>query len=102
MTSVDIRSDLREGTLHEAGCTLAGTANFHERAFIVPVARPQGLVELRIESTLDSARDPQATQVRYRTVLDREALMRLRRAIDQALGLCDGGLPPRTASAPPA
>jgi hypothetical protein len=102
MTFVDIRGDLHQGTLQEAGCTLADTANFHERAFIVPVARPQGLVELRIESTLDSARDPQATQVRYRAVLDRAALKRLRDAIDRALGAADAGTAAETAGAPPA
>lgn len=94
---------------HPAASSLAPTLRvplgdvgaWHESLLIQPVAHPRGAVSVRIESLLDTARVPTDVQVRYRATLDRDALLRLREAIDAALGslsATDPGVDARAAS----
>lgn len=59
---------------------------YEERVLITPMLRPEGWAELRVESRLDSARNPEDLHVRYRVTLDRQGLLRLREVVDAALG----------------
>lgn len=81
----------REQLQHaEVECCLVDTGNWHERLSLRPLARPANSYALRIESRLDTAKDPHGIQIRYSATLDRDALLRLQDAVHTALGLAAG------------
>jgi hypothetical protein len=65
-------------TLHDVG-------TYHEVLTLRPLAALPGTWQLKVESRLDTSRNPQEAHTRYTTTLDREALKALRNAIEQAL-----------------
>jgi hypothetical protein len=73
-------------SIQAASVTLVDVGVYEERVLITPMLRPEGWVELRVESRLDSARNPEDLHVRYRVTLDRAGLLRLRGVLDAALG----------------
>lgn len=83
-------------SIQAASVTLVDVGVYAERVLITPMLRPEGWAELRVESRLDSARNPEDAHVRYRVTLNREGLLRLRGVIDTALGAplsaSEGGL----------
>ena len=50
-----------------------------------PINALPGEFELRVTSTLATAKNPDEPQIRYRTTVNREALKRIRQAIDVVL-----------------
>ena len=76
-----------EATQHATGCVLVDIGPYHESLRIWPIARLAGSVELSIASRFDTAIDPDASRLRYRTTLDRAGLVRMRDAIGQAIAL---------------
>ena len=76
-----------EATQHATGCALVDIGPYHESLRIWPIARLAGSVELSIESRFDTAIDPDASRLRYRTTLDRAGLVRMKDAIGQAIAL---------------
>ena len=76
-----------EATQHATGCALVDIGPYHESLRIWPIARLAGSVELSIESRFDTAIDPDALRLRYRTTLDRAGLVRMKDAIGQAIAL---------------
>jgi hypothetical protein len=73
-------------SIQAASVTLVDVGVYEERVLITPMLRPEGWAELRVESRLDSARNPEDLHVRYRVTLDRQGLLRLREVVDAALG----------------
>ena len=73
-------------SIQAASVTLVDVGVYKERVLITPMLRPDGWAELRVESRLDSARNPEDLHVRYRVTLDRQGLLRLREVVDAALG----------------
>lgn len=73
-------------SIQAASVTLVDAGVYEERVLITPMLRPEGWAELRVESRLDSARNPEDVHVRYRVTLDRQGLLRLRGVLDTALG----------------
>ena len=73
-------------SIRAASITLVDVSVYEERVLITPMLRPEGWVELRVESRLDSSRNPQDVHVRYRVTLDRAGSLRLRGVLDAALG----------------
>jgi hypothetical protein len=73
-------------SIQAASVTLVDVGVYKERVLITPMLRPEGWAELRVESRLDSARNPEDLHVRYRVTLDRQGLLRLREVVDAALG----------------
>jgi len=73
-------------SIQAASVTLVDVGVYEERMLITPMLRPKGWAELRVESRLDSSRNPQDVHVRYRVTLDRAGLLRLRGVLDAALG----------------
>jgi hypothetical protein len=73
-------------SIQAASVTLVDVGIYKERVLITPMLRPEGWAELRVESRLDSARNPEDLHVRYRVTLDRQGLLRLREVVDAALG----------------
>jgi hypothetical protein len=73
-------------SIQAASVTLVDVGVYEERVLITPMLRPKGWAELRVESRLDSARNPEDPHVRYRVTLDRQGLLRLREVVDAALG----------------
>lgn len=74
-------------SIQAASVTLVDVGVYEERVLITPMLRPEGWAELRVESRLDSARNPEDVHVRYRVTLDRQGLLRLRGVLDTALGV---------------
>jgi hypothetical protein len=82
-----------KGTSHAAqgpdatpiSCTLHDVGTYHEVLNLRPLAALPGTWQLRVESRLDTSRNPQEAHTRYTTTLDREALKALRDAIQEAL-----------------
>lgn len=75
-------ADVRPGTTL---CVMHDVGPYHE---VLSLARLEVSADtwlLKVESLLDTARDPSQARVRYTTNLDREAMNRLRDAIDEAL-----------------
>jgi hypothetical protein len=66
-------------------CVLHDVGPFHEVLSLAPLEVFADTWLLKVESLLDTARDPSQARVRYATTLDREAITRLRDAIDEAL-----------------
>ena len=66
-------------------CTLHDVGTYHEVLSLRPLAALPGTWQLKVESRLDTSRNPQEAHTRYTTTLDREALKALRNAIEQAL-----------------
>jgi hypothetical protein len=66
-------------------CTLHDVGTYHEVLSLRPLAALPGTWQLRVESRLDTSRNPQEALTRYTTTLDLEALKALRNAIEQAL-----------------
>ena len=66
-------------------CTLHDVGTYHEVLSLRPLAALPGTWQLRVESRLDTSRNPQEALTRYTTTLDRQALKALRDAIEQAL-----------------
>ena len=66
-------------------CTLHDVGTYHEVLNLRPLAALPGTWQLRVESRLDTSRNPQEALTRYTTTLDLEALKALRNAIEQAL-----------------
>jgi hypothetical protein len=85
-------------------CTLHDVGTYHEVLSLRPLAALPGTWQLRVESRLDTSRNPQEALTRYTTTLDREALKALRNAIEQALRSKtpdqEFGLTPGVASSP--
>jgi hypothetical protein len=73
-------------SIQAASVTLVDVGVYKERVLITHMLRPEGWAELRVESRLDSARNPEDLHVRYRVTLDRQGLLRLREVVDAALG----------------
>jgi len=73
-------------SIQAASVTLVDVGVYEERVLITPMLRPEGWAELRVESRLDSARNPEDLHVRYRVTLDMQGLLRLRGVVDAALG----------------
>ena len=73
-------------SIQAANVTRVDVGVYEERVLITPMLRPEGWAELRVESRLDSARNPDDVHVRYRVTLDRQGLLRLRAVVDAALG----------------
>ena len=73
-------------SIQAASVTLVDVGVYEERVLITPMLRPEGCAELKVESRLDSARNPEDVHVRYRVTLDRQGLLRLRGVLDAALG----------------
>ena len=76
-----------EATQHATGCALVDIGPYDESLRIWPIARLAGSVELSIASRFDTAIDPDASRLRYRTTLDRAGLVRMKDAIGQAIAL---------------
>jgi hypothetical protein len=66
-------------------CTLHDVGTYHEVLSLRPLAALPGTWQLRVESRLDTSRNPQEALTRYTTTLDRQALKALRDAIQEAL-----------------
>lgn len=66
-------------------CTLHDVGTYHEVLSLRPLAALPGTWQLKVESRLDTSRNPQEAHTRYTTTLDREALKALRDTIEQAL-----------------
>ena len=66
-------------------CTLHDVGTYHEVLSLRPLAALPGTWQLKVESRLDTSRNPQEAHTRYTTTLDGEALKALRNAIEQAL-----------------
>ena len=66
-------------------CTLHDVGTYHEVLSLRPLAALPGTWQLKVESRLDTSRNPQEAHTRYTTTLDRAALKALRNAIEQAL-----------------
>jgi hypothetical protein len=83
-------------------CTLHDVGTYHEVLSLRPLAALPGTWQLRVESRLDTSRNPQEALTRYTTTLDRQALKALRDAIQEALRSKtpdqESGLTPGTAS----
>lgn len=75
-------ADFRPGTTL---CVMHDVGPYHEVLSLAPLEVFADTWLLKVESLLDTARDPSETRVRYTTTLDREAMSRLRDAIDDAL-----------------
>ncbi len=73
-------------SIQAASVTLVDVGVYEERVLLTPMLRPEGWAELRVESRLDSARNPGDVHVRYRVTLDRQGLLRLRAVVDAVLG----------------
>ncbi|MFN9744800.1 MAG: hypothetical protein ACK57B_04035 [Betaproteobacteria bacterium] len=82
MPSTDLNASARPGTTL---CVLHDVGPCHEVLSLAPLEVFADTWLLKVESLLDTARDPSQTRVRYTTTLDREAMSRLREAIDDAL-----------------
>lgn len=61
-----------------SACTLQQSADYECRLTLRPLATPAKHAELAITSIWAGARQPQAEQVRFRAVLDEQALLNLR------------------------
>lgn len=83
-------------------CTLHDVGTYHEVLSLRPLAALPGTWQLRVESRLNTSRNPQEALTRYTTTLDRQALKALRDAIQEALRSKtpdqESGLTPGTAS----
>ena len=66
-------------------CTLHDVGTYHEVLSLRPLEALPGTWQLRVESRLDTSRNPQEAHARYTTTLDREALKALQDAIQEAL-----------------
>ena len=66
-------------------CVLHDVGPYHEVLRLAPLEVFADTWLLKVESQLDTARDPSHARVLYTTTLDRKALSRLRDAIDEAL-----------------
>ncbi len=73
-------------SIQAASITLVDVGVYEERVLITPMLRPEGWAELRVQSRLDSARNPEDVHVRYRVTLDKQGLQCLRAVVDAALG----------------
>lgn len=68
-----------------AVCDIVSTAVYRETVRLKPIEALPGEFEFRVTSTLATARNPDEEQTRYRTTVSRDALLRLRQAIDDVL-----------------
>jgi hypothetical protein len=68
-------------------CDLITSGTYSEQLTLTPIQAIPGAIELRVSSQLTSARDPNQAHIRYRTMLDTDALLRLRQAIDDVLAV---------------
>ena len=66
-------------------CVLHDVGPYHEVLHLAPLEVFADTWLLKVQSQLDTARDPSHARVLYTTTLDREALSRLRDGIDEAL-----------------
>ena len=82
LPSTDLTAEARPCTTR---CVLHDVAPYHEVLSLAPLAVFADTWVLKVESLLDTARDPSQARVRYTTTLDREAMRRLRDAIQEAL-----------------
>jgi hypothetical protein len=80
--STGLVASARPGTTR---CVLHDVGPYHEVLSLNPLEAFADTWLIKVESLLDTARDPSQARVRYTTTLDREAMSRLRDAIDEAL-----------------
>jgi hypothetical protein len=66
-------------------CTLHDVGTYHEVLSLRPLAALPDTWQLRVESRLDTSRNPQEALTPYTTTLDRQALKALQDAIQEAL-----------------
>ena len=82
LPSTDLAAEARPCTTR---CVLHDVGPYHEVLSLAPLEVFVDTWVLKVESLLDTARDPSQARVRYTTTLDREAMSRLRDAIQEAL-----------------
>jgi hypothetical protein len=82
LPSTDLKASARPDTTQ---CVLHDVGPYHEVLSLRPLEVFADTWLIKVESLLDTARDPSQARVRYTTTLDREAMSRLRDAIDEAL-----------------
>lgn len=68
-----------------AVCEIVKSGAYSEKMTLKPISVLSGEFEFRVTSTLATARNPDEAQVRYRTTVTRDALVRIRQAIDEVL-----------------
>jgi hypothetical protein len=81
-SSTGLKSEARPGSTQ---CVLHDVGPYHEVLSLTPLEVFADTWVLKVESLLDTARDPSQPRGQYTTTLDREAMTRLRDAIDEAL-----------------
>jgi hypothetical protein len=74
-----------------ASALLASSQNYRVELELHPCDAVPSLVHVRIVSWFSDAKRPDEPQIRYRTTATRDALIRVRDAIDAALIGLDGG-----------
>jgi hypothetical protein len=68
-----------------AECEIVNTGIYREIIKLRPIEALPGEFEIRVTSTLSTARNPDEAQIRYRTTVNRDALVRIRQAIEDVL-----------------
>ncbi len=66
-------------------CEIVNSGAYREAISLRPIDALPGEFELRVTSTLATAKNPDEAQIRYRTTVNRDALARIRQAIDDVL-----------------
>lgn len=66
-------------------CEIVNAGAYSETIRLRPIEALPGEFDLRVTSTLATARNPDEAQIRYRTTVNRDALARIRQAIDDVL-----------------
>lgn len=72
-------------SVNGAVCEIVKSGAYSEKITLKSIPLFPGEFEFRVTSTLATARNPDEAQVRYRTTLTRDTLVRIRQAIDEVL-----------------
>ena len=70
---------------NSAECDIVNSGAYRETIRLRPIDALPGEFEFRVTSTLATAKNPDEPQIRYRKTVNREALKRIRQAIDDVL-----------------